>query len=620
MRRVNSAQELEALRQELIEARDQEKVVIRVCLGPGCLAQGADKVSDAFRKVIAEKELDVEVEPLVKETGCHGLCKQGPLVSVDPAGLFYVQVKPEDAEEIIETTVVQRQVVERLLYSENGAQYKSSEEIPFYKMQTKIAMRNLGKIDPLSLEDALIAGAYKAAAKALTGMTPEEVIDEVEKSGLRGRGGAGFPAGRKWRTAYNARLKKPGPAYFVCNGDEGDPGAYMDRAIMEGDPSAVIEGMIIGAYAIGASQAFIYVREEYPIAIQHLRRAIEQARELGLVGQNVLGTDFSLEFQINRGAGAFVCGESTALFASIEGLAGEPRPKYVRSAEEGLWGRPTVLNNVETLANLAPIINNGSQWYSSIGAPKNSGTKAFSLVGKVNNVGLVEVPMGVPLSRIVEEIGGGVPGGKPFKAVQTGGPSGGCLPYSQKGTSVDYDSLVAAGSMMGSGGMIVMDEKDCVVDIARYFLRFLEEESCGKCLPCRLGLKAMLEILDRFAKGEGSLEDIDELESLAKAVQDGALCALGGSAPNPVLTTLRYFREEYEAHILEKRCPAGVCKDLITYSIDPDKCTGCGVCARGCPQGCITGEKKQPHVIDSSMCIRCGVCMDGCKFDAVVVR
>ncbi len=620
MRRVNSAQELEALRQELIEARDQEKVVIRVCLGPGCLAQGADKVADAFRKVIAEKELDVEVEPLVKETGCHGLCKQGPLVSVDPAGLFYVQVKPEDAEEIIETTVVQRQVVERLLYSENGAQYKSSEEIPFYKMQTKIAMRNLGKIDPLSLEDALIAGAYKAAAKALTGMTPEEVIDEVEKSGLRGRGGAGFPAGRKWRTAYNARLKKPGPAYFVCNGDEGDPGAYMDRAIMEGDPSAVIEGMIIGAYAIGASQAFIYVREEYPIAIQHLRRAIEQARELGLVGQNVLGTDFCLEFQINRGAGAFVCGESTALFASIEGLAGEPRPKYVRSAEEGLWGRPTVLNNVETLANLAPIINNGSQWYSSIGAPKNSGTKAFSLVGKVNNVGLVEVPMGVPLSRIVEEIGGGVPGGKPFKAVQTGGPSGGCLPYSQKGTSVDYDSLVAAGSMMGSGGMIVMDEKDCVVDIARYFLRFLEEESCGKCLPCRLGLKAMLEILDRFAKGEGSLEDIDELESLAKAVQDGALCALGGSAPNPVLTTLRYFREEYEAHILEKRCPAGVCKDLITYSIDPDKCTGCGVCARGCPQGCITGEKKQPHVIDSSMCIRCGVCMDGCKFDAVVVR
>jgi NADH:ubiquinone oxidoreductase subunit F (NADH-binding)/(2Fe-2S) ferredoxin/NAD-dependent dihydropyrimidine dehydrogenase PreA subunit len=621
MKRINSAEDLKVLREELIGARDPKRSVIRVCLGPGCLAQGSDKVAARFKEVIEEKGLDAEVRPLVKETGCHGFCKQGPLVNLDPSGLFYAQVKPDDVEEIVESSVVGDGIVDRLLYNENGTQYKTAADIPYYKMQNKIAMRNLGIIDPLSLEDALIAGAYQAFTKALTAMSPEEVIVEVETSNIRGRGGAGFPTGRKWRTAVRALAQRPGPAYVVCNGDEGDPGAFMDRAIMEGDPHAVLEGLMLVGYAIGSNQGFIYVRAEYPIAIKNLTHAIGQAREMGLLGKNILGTGFDFDIQINRGAGAFVCGESTALFTSIEGNTGEPRAKYIRSAERGLWGRPTILNNVETLANLPMIIEKGGDWYASIGAPpKNTGTKAFSLVGKVQNVGLVEVPMGVPLSRIVEEIGGGVPGKDQFKAVQTGGPSGGCIPYELKDTPVDYDSLTAAGSMMGSGGMIVMDESDCVVDVARYFLRFLEDESCGKCLPCRLGLKAMLEFLDRFAEGKGSVEDIDELESLAQAVQDGALCALGGSAPNPVLTTLKYFRQEYEAHIKEQRCPAKVCKALITYSIDPDKCTGCMVCSRNCPQQCITGEKKEPHVIDASQCIRCGVCLDSCKFDAIVVH
>lgn len=620
MDRLNNMEELKALREKLIAERDDSRLVVRVCVGPGCLAQGADKVAQAFKTVIKEKGLDAEVQPLVKETGCHGFCKQGPLVNLDPSGLFYAAVKPGDVEEIVETTLVKGEAVERLLYSENGTQYKTASEIPFYKLQTKLAMRNLGEIDPLNLEDALAAGAYEAAAKALTSMSADEVVKEVETSGLRGRGGAGFPTGRKWRSAVQAISRRPGPSYIVCNGDEGDPGAYMDRAIMEGDPHAVLEGMLIGAYAIGSHQGFIYVRAEYPIAIKNLELAIKQARELGLLGENILGTGFDFEIQINRGAGAFVCGESTALFTSIEGRAGEPRAKYIRSVERGLWGRPTVLNNVESLVNLPLIVKNGGEWYAGIGAKGNTGTKAFSLVGKVNNVGLVEVPMGVPLTRIVEEIGGGVPGGAPFKAVQTGGPSGGCIPYDLKDTAVDYDSLSKAGSMMGSGGMIVMDDRDCVVDISRYFIRFLEEESCGKCLPCRLGLKSMLEYLDRFARGEGSAEDIDELISLAEAIQDGALCALGGSAPNPVLTTLKYFREEYLAHIEDQRCPAGVCKDLITYRIDPDKCTGCMICARACPQNCISGEKKEPHAIDKSQCIRCGVCLDGCKFDAVIVE
>ncbi|MEW6184228.1 MAG: NADH-quinone oxidoreductase subunit NuoF [Thermodesulfobacteriota bacterium] len=620
MERITTIEELQTIQKKVIESLDPDQPVIRVCLGPGCLAQGADKVVQALKKACKAKGQDIAIEPLMKETGCHGFCKIGPLVSISPGDLFYSKVKPADAEEIVEKTIIKGEIINRLLYSEDGTTYKDSASIPFYKMQQKIATRNLGHIDPVLLEDALIRGAYQSAAKALTSMTPDEVVKEIELSGLRGRGGAGFPTGRKWRSAISALKKDPGPAFVVCNGDEGDPGAFMDRAIMEGDPHAVLEGMIIGAYAIGANQGFLYVRAEYPIAIKNLTRAIQQARELGMLGKNILGTGYDFDLQINRGAGAFVCGESTALFTSIEGRAGEPRAKYIRSVERGLWNRPTVLNNVESWANIPVILEKGGKWYAGIGPSNSTGTKAFSLVGKVKNVGLVEVPMGVPLSRIVEEIGGGVPGKNQFKAVQTGGPSGGCIPYSLKDVPVDFDSLTKVGSMMGSGGMIVMDDTDCVVDIARYFLKFLEDESCGKCLPCRLGLKGMLQFLERFSKGEGSVEDIDELESLAKAIQDGSLCALGGSAPNPVLTTLRYFRDEYLAHIVDKKCPAGVCKALITYRIDPEACTGCGLCARNCPQECITGEKKKAHTIAEKDCIRCGMCKDACKFNAVIVE
>jgi NADP-reducing hydrogenase subunit HndC len=619
MVKIDDIKELQSFRDQLIKSRDPNQPVVRVCLGPGCLAQGADKVVAAFKKIFKTKGQSFPIEPLTKETGCHGFCKEGPLVSISPKDLFYVRVKPGDVEEIIETTLIQGEVIDRLLYTDNGEKYLNSASIPFYKMQQKIATRNLGIIDPQFLEDALVNGAYQAAAKALTQMTPDQVIKEIEVSGLRGRGGAGFPTGRKWRSAVAALKKEPGLAYVVCNGDEGDPGAFMDRAIMEGDPHAVLEGMIIGAYAIGANQGFLYVRAEYPIAIKNLIRAIGQARELGLLGNNILGTGFSFDLQINRGAGAFVCGESTALFTSIEGRTGEPRAKYIRSVERGLWNRPTVLNNVETWSNIPVIIEKGGKWYSEIGPANSTGTKAFSLVGKVKNVGLIEVPMGVPLSRIVEDIGGGVPGKDQFKAVQTGGPSGGCIPYELKDVAVDFDSLTKIGSMMGSGGMIVMDNTDCVVDVARYFLHFLEDESCGKCLPCRLGLKGMLQFLERFSRGEGAVEDIDELESLATAIQDGSLCALGGSAPNPVLTTLRYFRDEYIAHIVDKKCPAGVCKALITYRINPDTCTGCGLCIRGCPQECISGEKKKPHTINEAACIRCGMCLDACKFSAVMV-
>jgi NADP-reducing hydrogenase subunit HndC len=620
MDKVMNVEELRSLKDRLIKNQDLKQPIVRVCLGPGCLAQGADKVVAAFQKICKAKGQSIQIKPMMKETGCHGFCKVGPLLTISPGDLFYTKVKPADVEEIVERTLIQGEVIERLLYSENGTSYRDSASIPFYKMQQKIATRNLGIIDPLIFEDALIRGAYQAAGKVLASMTPDEVIKEIETSGLRGRGGAGFPTGRKWRSAVAALKKFPGNAYVVCNGDEGDPGAFMDRAIMEGDPHSVLEGMLIGAYAIGANQGFLYVRAEYPIAIKNLTQAIDQARALGMLGKNILGTGFDFDLRINRGAGAFVCGESTALFTSIEGRAGEPRAKYIRSVEKGLWNRPTVLNNVETWANVPVIIDRGGEWYSKIGPSNSTGTKAFSLVGKVKNVGLIEVPMGVSLSRIVEEIGGGIPGKPQFKAVQTGGPSGGCIPYNLKDVPVDYDSLIKVGSMMGSGGMIVMDDTDCVVDVARYFLHFLEDESCGKCLPCRLGLKGMLQFLERFSKGEGAVEDIDELESLAVAIQDGSLCALGGSAPNPVLTTLRYFRDEYIAHIVDKKCPAGVCKALITYQIDQEACTGCGLCVRNCPQGCISGEKKKPHKINESACIRCGMCLDACKFSAVMVE
>jgi NADH:ubiquinone oxidoreductase subunit F (NADH-binding)/(2Fe-2S) ferredoxin len=583
--RINSAEELAAFREGILAQRDPARQVVIVCHGTGCLANGSPKVSEALRQAIAAAGVEVKVVPEIKITGCHGFCSRGPLVVMHPSGLFYQKVKPADAEEIVQSTLVEGNPVDRLLYvdPQTGEHIPYDRDIPFYKHQQRIVLKNIGTIDPTDIRDTITVGGYQSLVKALTTMTPDEIVTAIEVSGLRGRGGGGFPTGRKWRSAFKAVQKNPGPIYVICNGDEGDPGAFMDRTIMEGDPHAVLEGMIIGAYAVGSNQGFIYVRAEYPLAVRHLGIAIEQARALGFLGENILGTGFDFDIQINRGAGAFVCGESTALFASLEGRAGEPRPKYIHSVERGLWSRPTVLNNVETWANVPAIIDRGAEWYAGIGVPHSTGTKVFSLVGKVNNVGLVEVPMGISLARIIEEIGGGVPGQDRFKAVQTGGPSGGCIPYELKDLPVDFDSLTKAGSMMGSGGMIVMDKRDCVVDVARYFLHFLEDESCGKCLPCRLGLKGMLEFLDQFSKGQGSMEDIDALESLAQAIMDGSLCALGGSAPNPVLTTMKYFRDEYEGHIVNHKCLAGVCKDLITYRIDPGLCNGCRLCARNCP-------------------------------------
>ncbi len=621
-RRLGSPRDLANLRLEIRLRHDPSRPEIVICHGTGCVANGSPKLTQAFKDALAEAGIDAKVMPGIKKTGCQGFCSRGPLVTIKPKGLFYQQVSASDAAEIVEKTLVKGEIVERLLYKDvkTGKPLPTVDEIPFYNLQSRVVLKNIGKIDPTRIEDYIAAGGYEALARALSSMTPAQVLDEVDASGIRGRGGAGFPTGRKWRGAIAARDKKGGPVYVVVNGDEGDPGAFMDRTVMEGDPHAVLEGLILGAFALGSQSGYLYVRAEYPLAIAHLEMAMAQARELGLLGDNILNSGFSFDARINRGAGAFVCGESTALFTSIEGKAGEPRPKYVRSVEEGLWGCPTVLNNVETWANIPLIIENGADWYKKMGVPKSTGTKVFSLVGKVNNVGLVEVPMGTPLSYIVEEIGGGTPDGRPFKAVQTGGPSGGCIPYEHKDAAVDFDSLTKLGSMMGSGAMIVMDNRDCVVDVARYFLRFLEEESCGKCIPCRLGLTRMREILDDFSKGWGSEKDIDDLVSLAQAVQDSALCALGTSSPNPVLTTLHYFRDEYLAHINQHKCPAGVCKDLITYSIDPDACTGCGTCARQCPQSAIKGEKKKPHAIDESACIRCGICLESCKFGAVRVE
>jgi NADH:ubiquinone oxidoreductase subunit F (NADH-binding)/(2Fe-2S) ferredoxin len=637
MKRIRNAAELQDLRQGLLAAQNPEQPVVRVCLGPGCLALGAEKVARAFKSAIKNKNIKAKVQPLIKETGCHGFCSQGTLVSLSPANLFYVRVKPDDVAEIVETSLVQGQTVERLLYSDNGTRYSSAAEIPFYRVQQKIILKNVGVIDPLDVNDALMAGAYQSLAKTLVEMSPDEVLRTVEVSGLRGRGGGGFPTGFKWRRAVDNARENPGPVYLIANGEEGDPGAFMDRAIMEGDPHAVIEGMIIGAYALGANQGFLYVRHEYPLAIQHLSIALRQARALGLLGKNILGFGLDFDLQINRGAGAYVCGEETAIIASLEGRVGEPRTRPPFPAQEGLWGRPTIINNVETWANVPHIIDQGAEWYAKVGVPHSTGTKIFSLVGKVKNTGLVEVPMGISLGRLVEEIGGGVPGQEHFKAVQTGGPSGGIIPYElkeaftdyhyhppdqileRKEISVDFDSMAQTGSIMGGGGMIVMDDHDCVVDVARYFLNFLQEESCGKCLPCRLGLKGMLEFLDRFARGQGAPEDIGALESLGQALVDGSLCGLGRAAPNPVLTSIKYFKDEYLAHIVNHHCPAGVCRDLITYSIDPGVCNGCGLCAADCPGACISGKKKKAHAINPAACIRCGACQAVCPVDAVRV-
>ncbi|MEA2102884.1 MAG: NADH-ubiquinone oxidoreductase-F iron-sulfur binding region domain-containing protein [Thermodesulfobacteriota bacterium] len=615
---ITSIEQLEGYTEQLRKAQRPDVPTVFICFGTGCLANGARDVAEAFRAEIGKQGLKVNVDIGIKTTGCHGYCENGPLVALRPQGYLYLKVKPKDVPEIVEKSIKSDEIVERLVYRDVNTKERIAEyqSIPFYSHQERIALRNIGDIDPLSIDDYILAQGYSGLAKAVC-MEPEEVISQVEASGLRGRGGGGFPAGRKWRFC---REVKSDVHYVMCNGDEGDPGAFMDRSIMEGDPHSVIEGIIIGGYALGARQGYIYVRDEYPLAVNNLSRALDDARSKGFLGKNILGTGFAFDIRISRGGGAFVCGESSALMRSLEGKVGEPRAKYIRSVEKGIYDKPSVLNNVETWANVPAIMLRGAQWYSAFGTAGSKGTKVFSLVGKVNNTGLVEVPMGITLRELVENIGGGVLDGKALKAVQTGGPSGGCIPETEMDLPIDFDSLTQKGSMMGSGGIIVMDENTCMVDVARYFISFLAEESCGKCVPCRDGLPRMLKILTDITEGRGKDGDIDLLEELCETLEYGALCALGTSAVNPVRSTIRYFRDEYEAHIRDKRCPAGVCKALITYRIDPDACTGCTLCAKKCPQGCISGEKKQAHVIDTTKCIKCGICREVCSFDAVRVE
>jgi NADH:ubiquinone oxidoreductase subunit F (NADH-binding)/(2Fe-2S) ferredoxin/NAD-dependent dihydropyrimidine dehydrogenase PreA subunit len=613
--KVTSVKELEDIRNEILAGKDQYKPCIAVCGGPGCLANQCLEVRDAFIKEIAAKGLTEKVD--VRTTGCHGFCECGPIALIYPQEIFYQRLSIDDIPEIIEQTVISNITVDRLLYTDDeaGTLVKTEGEVPFYKKQMRLILGNNSKIDPHSIEDYFAIGGYSALEKVLGGMQPMEVIDEIKNSGIRGRGGGGFPTGLKWESTRNAQgdIK-----YVICNADEGDPGAFMDRSILEGNPHSVLEGMIIGAYSIGSNEGYVYVRNEYPLALKNINLAIKQAREAGLLGDNILGSGFNFDLKVNRGGGAFVCGESTALMASLEGKPGEPRAKYVHTSDKGLWDRPSNLNNVETWANIPLIINNGADWYSAIGTESSKGTKVFSLVGKINNTGLVEVPMGMTLREIIFDIGGGIPGGKAFKAVQTGGPSGGCIPESLIDLPVDYDRLTEVGSMMGSGGMIVMDEDTCMVDVARYFINFLMEESCGKCVPCREGLLRMGEILTGITEGRGRMEDLDMIQDLSEVLRDASLCGLGQTAPNPVMSTLKYFWDEYVAHIEDHKCPAGVCTELIAYSIDAGNCTGCGLCLKKCPAEAITGDTKQPHVLDAVKCIKCGICYDVCRFDAII--
>ena len=616
-KRLRSPSELESRRQSIVQKRDPNRLCITVCAGTGCRASGADAVIEAFKDEIERREIQLDVE--LKETGCPGFCERGPLVVIRPKRIFYQRVKPEDIPEIISETVLNGTIIDRLLYVDPATNEKIVYEpdVPFYKKQTQNILGANSAIDPTQIDDYIAIGGYSALSKVLFHMSSEEVVAEIKRSGLRGRGGGGFPTGRKWESCLHA---EGDVKYVICNADEGDPGSFQDRAILEGNPHSVVEGMIIGAYAIGSHQGYIYVRNEYPMAVRHARIAIEEAMDYGLLGKDILGSGFDFTVSISRGGGAFVCGESSALMASLEGKIGEPKAKYVHMSEKGLWDKPSLLNNVKTWANVPLIMNKGSEWYSQIGTAGSKGTMIFALVGKINNTGLVEVPMGITLREMIYDIGGGIPGGKKFKAVQTGGPSGGCIPEQYLDTPVDFDELTKLGSMMGSGGMIVMDEDTCMVDVAKYFVNFLEGESCGKCVPCREGLHRMGEILSDITRGKAEMEDLDLLEDLAGTLRDGSLCALGTTAANPVLTTLRYFRDEYVAHIEQKRCPAGVCRELIQYSIDPEKCEGCLRCLRACPTEAISGEKRKPHTVDQSKCIKCGACYDVCKFGAVIKR
>jgi NADH:ubiquinone oxidoreductase subunit F (NADH-binding)/(2Fe-2S) ferredoxin/ferredoxin len=618
MPRISSPAELEEFRKDILSKRDPDKPCIAVCTGAGCLALGAANVVDALKEEIKKQGLETKVD--VRETGCPGFCERGPLLVIYPEEICYLQVQPADAEEIISQTIVAKKVIDRLLYVVPGTGTEKKivreSEIPFYKNQMRNLIGSNIKIDPKSIDDYLAVGGYSALVKALFQQTPEQVVELVKNSNLRGRGGAGFPTGVKWELARKSPDKTK---YVIVNADEGDPGAFMDRALLEGNPHSVLEGLIVGAYAMGAHEGYIYVRQEYPLAVENVGVAIKQAEEYGFLGEDILGSGFDFTIKVHQGAGAFVCGEETSLLMSLEGKPGEPRPRPPYPAEKGYRGKPTNINNVETWANVPLIINNGADFFTSIGTEGSKGTKIFSLVGKVNNTGLVEVPMGITLKDIIYKVGGGVPGGKKFKAVQTGGPSGGCIPEEYLDIKVDYVELAKVGAIMGSGGMIVMDEDTCMIDVAKYFLKFLSDESCGKCTPCREGIRQMLKILTNISEGKGEEGDIELLEELCEVTKGAALCALGGTAPNPVLSTIRHFRDEYEAHIKEKRCPAYVCKELISYYIDPEKCQACMVCLRKCPAEAIVGGKKQIHVIDQDKCTKCGTCFEVCpsRFSAV---
>ena len=616
MPRIDSPADLEKFRKSILSHRDPDQPCITLCSGSACHATGSGKVAESIEKEVKKQGLHDKVD--IRKTGCHGFCERGPIIVIHPEEICYFQITPEDVPEIVSKTIKEKKVIERLLYTDPDTKEKiiHESEIPFYKNQERLVFGSNGSIDPKSIDDYLAIGGYSALAKALLGMSAEQVLEEVKKSNLRGRGGGGFPAGRKWEGSRNAPEETK---YVIVNADEGDPGAYMDRSLLEGNPHSILEGLTIGAYAIGAQEGYIYVRQEYPLAVENVNIAIKMAEEYGFLGKNILGSGFDFTVCVHRGAGAFVCGESTALMTALEGRVGEPRPKYIRSNIKGLWGKPSVLNNVETWANVPLIINKGADWFTQFGTDGSKGTKIFSLVGKITNTGLVEVPMGMSLKDIIYKIGGGIPGGKKFKAVQTGGPSGGCIPDELLDLEVGFDELTGAGSMMGSGGMIVMDEDTCMVDVARYFIDFLTDESCGKCVPCREGLRQMLKILTKITEGKGKEGDIKLLEELSEVAKEASLCALGTSAPNPFLSTVRYFRDEYEAHIQEKRCPALSCKALISFYIDPAKCQACMICKKKCPAEAVDGGKKKIHVIDQGKCTKCGTCFEVCpsRFSAV---